>query len=171
MTATVAFEPGADDPGYDGHASPMRFELVWRLPRRPATVSMARRLLNTALTLMGVSEACRADIALAITEACSNAVCHARGASEYQVRVTTGHDRCVMEVIDCGVGLDHRHLDGAGPAGDLTDAMEHGRGLRLIRACTDTVELRLGHPGGLTIRMSKKLTWTADATIAQPPGT
>jgi serine/threonine-protein kinase RsbW len=75
---------------------------------------MVRRLLNTALTIMEASEDCRADIALAVSEACANAVRHAHEATEYQVIVTTSHDRCVVEVIDNGVGLDRRHVDSAG---------------------------------------------------------
>jgi serine/threonine-protein kinase RsbW len=66
---------------------------------------MVRRLLKTALTIMGASEDCRADIAPAISEACANAVRHVHEAIEYRVIVTTSHDRCVVEVIDNGVGL------------------------------------------------------------------
>jgi len=141
-------------------AMPMRFEVAWCLPRRATTVPMARRLLDTALTLMGVSDDCRADIALAITEACANAVRHAHGATEYHIRVIADGDRCVMEIVDSGVGLDHLPHDGEAP-----DLSERGRGLRLMRACTDTVETGSAHPRGLTLRMSKTLTWSTD----QPP--
>jgi serine/threonine-protein kinase RsbW len=161
VTATV------DADGHDLEVAeatpPPRLELAWRLPRQATTVSMARRLLNTALTLMGVSDDCRADLAQALTEACANAVRHAHGASEYQVMVTTGPDRCVVEVIDSGIGLDHQRLDGTGLDGPVPALTGGGRGLWLIRACTDTVETRPVHPRGLAIRMSKTLTWKSDA--------
>jgi anti-sigma regulatory factor (Ser/Thr protein kinase) len=96
----------------------------------------------------------------AISEACANAVLHAHDASEYQVIVAIRHDRCVVEVIDNGVGLDRRRLDGAVLDGGRPEVTDGGRGLRLIRACTDAVEVRPGHPRGLTIQMSKKLIRT-----------
>ena len=149
----------------DGHtresataAPPMRLEVALCLPRLARTVTIARRLLDTALSLMGVAEPCRADLSLALTEACANAVQHAHGASEYQVMVSTGRNRCVMEVIDTGVGLHHQRLDGNGSGGDGAGPSLAGRGLRLIRACTDTVETHPVHPSGLRIRMSKALT-------------
>jgi serine/threonine-protein kinase RsbW len=160
MTATVRLEPDGHDPPSGTAASTMRLDLAWRLPRLPPTVSMVRRLLNTALIMMRAPKDCRADIALAITEACANAVCHAHDASEYEVIVAIRRDRCVVEVIDNGVGLDRRRLDGAVLDGACPDVSDRGRGLRLIRACTDTVDIRPGHPRGLTIQMSKKLTRT-----------
>lgn len=158
------------DAAVDGHepesarAGPaMRLELAWCLPRQAATVAMVRRLLDTALTLMDISVDCRADLALALTEACANAVQHAHGASDYQVLVNAGPDRCVVDVIDTGVGLDHQRVIGSGIGGDRASPSPTGRGLRLIRACTDTVETHPVHPRGLHIRMSKDLTGNADA--------
>jgi serine/threonine-protein kinase RsbW len=161
VTAGVSVD--GHDAKPSGSAPPMRLELAWCLPRQPATVVMARRLLDTALALMGVSEDCRADLALAVTEACANAVQHAHGASEYQVSVTASADRCVLEVTDTGVGIDHHHLHGTGVAGNGAgqSLTGRGRGLRLIRACTDTVETYPVHPRGLAIRMSKTLSGNA----------
>ena len=154
-TATV------DSDGYDsesGTATPtMRLELAWCLPRQAATVSMARRLLTTALHLIGAAEECRADLALAVTEACANAVRHAHGASEYQIIITADPDRCVVEVTDRGVGVDHKRLH-TGLDRTPRSLTERGRGLRLIRACTDTVEIGTVFPHGVAVRMVKTLT-------------
>ena len=154
-TATV------DSDGYDsesGTATPtMRLELAWCLPRQAATVSLARRLLTTALHLIGAAEECRADLALAVTEACANAVRHAHGASEYQIIITADPDRCVVEVTDRGVGADHEYLQ-IGLNGTSPNLRERGRGLRLIGACTDTFAIGPVYPHGLAIRMVKTLT-------------
>jgi serine/threonine-protein kinase RsbW len=147
----------------DGHnaestlaAPTMRLDLTWCLPRQAATVSMARRLLDIALHLIGVAEDCRADLALAVTEACANAVRHAHGASDYQIIVSADRDRCVVEVTDRGAGADHERLR-AGSECFPQDLAGRGRGLPLIRACMDTVEIGPVLPRGLTIRMIKTL--------------
>jgi serine/threonine-protein kinase RsbW len=166
--------PAVDTDGHrwasDKATSTMRLELAWCLPRRAATVSMARRFLDTALIMMGVAEDCRADLALAVTEACANAVRHAYGAGEYQLQISAGRDRCVVEVTDRGVGAgsDHPLLQN-GRGGTAANLTERGRGLRLIRACTDTVEIHPVHPRGLAIRMVKTLTWNADAPAVRVP--
>jgi hypothetical protein len=73
-----------------------------------------------------------------------------------------------VEVSDTGVGIDRQRLDDpraddAGIAGDGAGPTGHGRGLRLIRACADTVEIHPVHPRGLAIRVSKALTGNRDA--------
>jgi serine/threonine-protein kinase RsbW len=157
MTAADS-DPDSRDGVVGAGAGPSRLQLQSCMPRRAPTVSTARHLVDTALALVGVAEDCRADIALALTEACANAVRHAQG-DEYQIIVRTDGDQCVVEVIDDGAGPDrHRidRIDGQHPA-------EHGRGLALIRACTDAFEFRRLHPHGSTIRMSKELTWATTA--------
>jgi serine/threonine-protein kinase RsbW len=160
VTATVPSDAGGQDLTTERATQLSRPQLAWRLPRRAATVPMARQLLDRALALMGVAQDCRFDIALALTEACTNAIRHAHGANEYQVTVTTNDDQCVIEVVDSGVGLDRQRIVEAGADSDLRHLPpDRGRGLRLIRACTDIVELRPVQPHGLAIRMVKRLTW------------
>ena len=126
----------------------------------------ARRILDQALAGIGVVDDCRADITLALTEACSNAIVHATAGAEYQVIVTVDRVRCVVEVIDGGAGFD---LASANDALREVTA-ERGRGLQLIRAFTDAVELRPVGPAGMAVRMSKNLTWTTDATTTWAGG-
>src|SRR5690349_13357727 len=65
-----------------------------------------------------------------------HAVRHAHGFSGYQVMMTVRRDRCLMQVIDNGLGLDGRHLDGADPNGEHRTVADRGRRLRLM----DTAE-------------------------------
>jgi serine/threonine-protein kinase RsbW len=162
MTATAAFGSYGEDLSTQQSGRPSRLQLAWSLPRRAVTVHMARHLLDTALTVMGVDRDCRDDLALALTEACANAIRHGRGAPEYRVTVTTSDDVCAVEVVDGGLGLDPQRLVETGIGDGLSQVTtEHGRGLRLIRACVDALELRPVQPHGLAIRMTKKLTWDA----------
>jgi serine/threonine-protein kinase RsbW len=144
-----AWMPGAD--------VQIRLELC--LPRADAgAVAVIRRVLDVALAALGVTDECRGDIALALTEACANAVAHAHLGDEYQVSACADADRCVIEVTDTGVGVDFGRVTAAPTA-------DSGRGLQLIRACTDRMELRAVRPHGLTIRMTKMLTWESNAPL------
>ena len=118
--------------------------LAMRLPRQPASVTKARHTVEKALAGIGVTEVCRDDIALALTEACSNAVEHAQIGHEYDVVVTVVRTRCIVEVIDTGVGIDAGHLNGQ----PITLTAKRGRGLRLIRAVTDGMEFIGSTPTG-----------------------
>jgi len=131
-----------------------------RLPRQAASVTTARHTLEHALAGIGVSQQCRDDIALALSEACSNAVEHARMGQAYDVVVTVGRTRCIVDVVDTGVGMDLPPKDGP----QVQMAVPRGRGLLLIRAVTDGLEMRRVDPHGLAISMIKTLTWGRDAS-------
>jgi anti-sigma regulatory factor (Ser/Thr protein kinase) len=47
---------------------------------------------------------CREEIALAVTEACTNVVAHARSSDRYDVTVRTTDGLCVIEAADTGPG-------------------------------------------------------------------
>ena len=133
--------------------------LTARMPREVTSVAAVRQLFDRALAAIGVEDECREDIVLALSEACSNAVEHARTAAEYDVVVTVDRKRCVAEVIDRGAGPERVPVDMSGP--DPT--AERGRGLQLIQALTDGLELRRVDPHGFAVRMTKRLTWAPDA--------
>ena len=86
--------------------------LAMRLPRLAASVTTARHTLESALAGIGVTEQCRDDIALALSEACSNAVEHAQIGHEFLVVLTVGRTRCIVDVVDTGVGMDVGPPDG-----------------------------------------------------------
>jgi serine/threonine-protein kinase RsbW len=134
-----------------------RLRLALTLPRAATTLPTVRALLDAALTLVGAAEGCRGDLAVALTEACTNAIVHADGSAGYTVGVTLSGGTCVIDVSDTGVGLNPLALDGDVPD-RLTDG---GRGLLLMRRCTDTLELRPVRRHGLAVRMCKDLTYAA----------
>ncbi|NYI05490.1 ATP-binding protein [Allostreptomyces psammosilenae] len=83
---------------------------IWwtlHLRREPASVSLARRILLGTMESAGVDEDIAHEIALALSEACANAVEHAAGpyaAREYRVTATISGDHCRIEVADHGWG-------------------------------------------------------------------
>jgi serine/threonine-protein kinase RsbW len=141
------------------------------LPRDVASVPVTRQVLDSCLERLGVMPETRADIALALSEACANVIRHAGPGEEYEVIATTRDGRCVIEVVDNG------DRDGAKiPAGDHAISEqgmpehgmpEHGRGLKIIDAVTDELSLTGSGPAGTTVRFEKVLTWMPGAPAEQ----
>lgn len=134
----------------------MEIRLTLSLPRDRSTVPLTRRVLDAALGVFSVTRDCRDDIGLAVGEACANAVQHADLGVDYQVTVTIHEDRCVIDVVDDGIGME-----AAEPGAELGEAgidAESGRGLRIIHALADMVELRRHQPHGVALRIVKMLT-------------
>jgi len=57
---------------------------------------------NGCLKTLEVTPDTRADIALALSEACANVVQHAGPGEEYLVRVSTRDGQCAIEVVNAG---------------------------------------------------------------------
>jgi stage II sporulation protein AB (anti-sigma F factor) len=125
----------------------MAVTLHERFRALPAEVGRLRKTL-----LLFVRSECRGccsqqfadDLALAFTEACSNAVVHAypgdaQGWIVVEARVTDG--RLTMDVVDDGVGLSH-------------EACSSGRGMGfvLMRGLAD-VEVTSRASGGTRVRL------------------
>jgi serine/threonine-protein kinase RsbW len=110
--------------------------------------------VDGVLSEAGVDAECRDDLQLAVAEACANVVGHA-GGGDFDVRLTIGDGRCVVEVADCGPGLGTRSPSELALPEDRE--AEAGRGLAIIRAVTDGLELQPRDPHGLTVRLTKIL--------------
>ena len=134
------------------------------LPRTVESISVARQSLDRILAAFGVRADCREEIALAVSEACSNAVRHGEGESLYELAAESEDSEFVVTVNDHGPGLPDPPpsvMPGENALG--------GRGLALMQVTTDTLELRRRHGGGLSVRMFKRLRWTDGAIGGQPP--
>jgi len=138
----------------------MEIRLTLSLPRDRSTVPLTRRVLDAALGVFSVTRDCRDDIGLAVGEACANAVQHADLGADYQVTVTIHEDRCVIDVVDEGIGMQDAETADAHAAVDA----ESGRGLRIIHALADMVEFRRHQPHGVALRIVKMLTRVTPAT-------
>jgi serine/threonine-protein kinase RsbW len=152
----------------------MEIKLALYLPRDAASVPVTRRVLDRCLETLGVTPDTRADIALALSEACANVVQHAGSGEEYHVQVSARNGRCVIEVVNAGrgtgtvrsgPGTGQERLGGSALAGDLVPATaEHGRGLKIINAVTDNMQLTGNEHHGTTVHFEKALEWLPGAT-------
>jgi len=117
----------------------MEVVIEMTLPRDAESAPLARHTLDASLRGLGVTSEIRADIALALSEACANVIQHAEYSHEYEVRAHMDGMRCIVDVIDSGKSADAavwKREDRQAPP-----AAEHGRGLQLIRACTEEMDI------------------------------
>jgi serine/threonine-protein kinase RsbW len=148
--------------------------MVLDLPRDVASVPVSRQVLNGCLKTLGVTPDTRADIALALSEACANVIQHARTDQEYQVQVRVRNGRCAIEVVNSGGGdgpgpdgtirADREPADGIALTGDpVPTTAEHGRGLKIINAVVDNLLLTGNERHGTTVHFEKTLQWVPEA--------
>jgi serine/threonine-protein kinase RsbW len=145
----------------------MEIKMVLDLPRDAVSVPVCRQVLDSCLNTLGVAPNTRSDIALALTEACANVIQHAGPGEEYKVLVSAKDRRCAIEVVNSGTGdgdgdtrRDGERLDGLIPADDpVSGVAEHGRGLEIIDAVADNVQLTGGRRQGTTLHFEKTLEW------------
>lgn len=137
------------------------------LPREAASVGKARRMLRDSASLAGMDPDVSFDLAVALTEACANVIAHAGPAEGYWVTAGISDDRCWIDVIDNGVGFAPRRLAeyAVAPrrqrtglaAVPLAETPESGRGLMLIEALCDRMDVR-NHPArGAMIHFERDL--------------
>jgi serine/threonine-protein kinase RsbW len=139
----------------------VEIKLVLYLPRDVESVPVSRQVLDGCLETLGVVPDTRADIALALTEACANAIQHAGRGQEYEVQVSARNGRCTIEVVDTG---DGEQADGIVLNGDpVSPSAEHGRGLKIINALTDNLQLISDERQGTTVHFEKALEWVPGA--------
>ncbi|MGI5242610.1 ATP-binding protein [Dactylosporangium sp. CA-139066] len=140
----------------------MRLQFSLELPRDAALVRDARRTLDGALAGAGVTQECRDDIRLALTEACGNVVSHASLANGYHIDVTVDDSECVIEVTDDGGGFDPARVpavDAEGAEAEPGELRESGRGLHVLAAVVERLDVVSVEDTGTLVRFSKHLTW------------
>ncbi|EST37542.1 hypothetical protein N566_12510 [Streptomycetaceae bacterium MP113-05] len=147
---------------------------IWwslHLRREAATVPLARRMLLGAMDSAGVDPEISYDLAVALTEACANAVEHGSGAGSdgYRVTACIDGDTCHVEVTDGGPGFPGARADRpttTRPAGPEPAEAEDGRGLYLIETLADHVRFaNRPQQGGAVVSFDKILKWRDDALV------
>ncbi|TDB97099.1 ATP-binding protein [Nonomuraea longispora] len=118
---------------------------------------MVRRVLGDALRSLNVSETCIADMLLAVSEACSNAVRHGGPANRYEVTASIGCGHCDVRVADSGAGVPSM------PAHFPPPDTENGRGLLIMRSVVDEISFGTEPGRGTTVHLRKTLAWDEGA--------
>ena len=134
---------------------PMEINLTLCLPRDELSIPVVRHICDYAMGEVGVDGTCRADILLALTEACSNVTAHSTTENEYEVIIRIDAELCAIRVIDSGTGFDVDliNLEAAEP-----DA-ESGRGISLMHALVDRIAFESKPEDGTVVRLEKSLVY------------
>jgi serine/threonine-protein kinase RsbW len=137
----------------------MELSLALTLPRDEQTVPVARHIVRNAMEQVGVESDCVYDFELAMSEACTNVLLHSGPGDQYVVRLDMEDRIGRIRVIDVGRGFDSARLQAADP---LPEA-ERGRGLGLMYALVDRVQLTTRPEDGTVVTLQKGLTYREDA--------
>lgn len=141
----------------------MRIDLEVCLPRDVITLPVIRHIAICALGELGVTTTAVDDVALALTEACTNVVKHSGADDEYEVHLVVTDGLCEISVIDTGQGIDSAVLDrGMAPVSDET-----GRGLALLTALVDGVRFESRPEEGTVVHLVKQLDVVGDGPLGR----
>jgi anti-sigma regulatory factor (Ser/Thr protein kinase)/putative methionine-R-sulfoxide reductase with GAF domain len=121
-------------------------ELSLKLPAEPPVLSDMRRLLRRWLHSHSVQDHDSREIIMAVNEVCANAIEHAYSpaAAEFELRATRNDGELAFVVTDTG--------QWRAPRGE-----HRGRGLKLVRAAMDEVEIDSSDSGTAVI-MRRRLS-------------
>jgi serine/threonine-protein kinase RsbW len=125
-------------------------------PAKSDYLLLARLALTGLARSFPVDAEVLADLKLAVTEACGNAVRHAYEDEEgpVTVRFVAAGDRLEMIVEDEGAGVDKAVV----PDFVAEDRPEGGMGMAIMRAVVDELDISNGAGGkGTVVRMTKFL--------------
>ena len=127
------------------------------MPAKSEYLILARLALAGIAHEVPMSEAVLADLKLAVTEACGNAVRHAYGDGHGVVRVRFVVDSGQIEIEVADEGTSGGQPAQPVPPADAT-LLESGMGLAIIRAIVDELEIDgAADAPGTVVRMRKSL--------------
>jgi serine/threonine-protein kinase RsbW len=125
------------------------------IPAKAEYIVLCRLALSGLARARSLEPAVVADLKLALTEACSNAVRHAyneQRSGDVEVRYELKADRLSVEVVDEGIGFDPETAVAAA-GGELE---EGGLGISIIRAIVDELDINSTRSGS-SLRFTKYL--------------
>lgn len=142
----------------------MEIKVALSLPGEAVSIPVVRHICAHSLRVLGVRQGCIDDVEVALSEACSNVLRHARVDHAYEVSAGVDQHVAVIEVVDTGGGFDPADVVGP-PDDDQTG--ESGRGIQLMRALMDSVlfEVTDGPRPGTRVHLEKRLEWEDGALI------
>ena len=131
----------------------MQIMLALSLPRDEQTIPVSRHIAVNAIAEIGVAEDDIQDIAVALTEACTNVLKHSGPGDEFEVSLEVDEDQCVIRVVDTGHGFDSETLGFS----HADTSAEEGRGIQLMRALVDSVKFISKPEAGTIVHLEKTL--------------
>lgn len=141
----------------------MEVKFTLQLPHDALSVPVVRRVLNSSMRSLGVSDDCLTDIEVALAEACTNVLDHAVDGDEYEVVAGFDNKACVIDVVDTGRGFDAESLGHA----EADPSAEQGRGIQLIRALVDRVHFASRPEAGMIVHLEKQLEFSNGSVLQE----
>lgn len=124
-------------------------------PAKPEYLLLARLAVAGVARALPLAEREIADLKLAVTEACGNAIRHAysvEAVGEVELELVLGDDRLDVIVMDRGEGIELPVR-----VSRMEPKETGGMGLPIIRAVVDELDVRRGPGGrGTIVRMTKR---------------
>ena len=139
----------------------MELSLSLTLPRDKQTVPVARHIIRNAMEQVGVEETCVDDVELALSEACTNVLLHSGPGDQFVVRLDLEDRLGVLRIIDVGHGFDSAKVQATD---DLVEA-ERGRGLGVMQAVVDRVDLTSRPEAGTIVTLEKVLSYSEESLL------
>ena len=127
--------------------------LLFRVPPQASHLRRARERIRDYLGQYYDDDDLIHDLVLCIEEAATNAIRHSGADHDIEITLQFDDGRLVATVKDRGRGFDVSSFD---PRRTPDPASDHGRGLFIISALTDSLELSLD--GGVEVRMARRAT-------------
>jgi serine/threonine-protein kinase RsbW len=128
-------------------ASSLQGTVELTITARPENLAIARLALAGVAASAGASREVVADLKLAVTEACTNAILHGYGGSgandDIIIRYTVGEGTLSIEVEDRGSGFE----PGRSSSGAASNGNGLGMGLMIIRMVTDDLSVTSASTG------------------------
>lgn len=142
--------------------------LHFRIPPHPHLSRVVREGVTEFARPHGIPDEELALLLTALGEAIANAIEHAKAERPIEVEVRLEADRIVATVRDDGIGFE------AGPGIEPTlpdPAAERGRGLPIMRRCSDIFAIDSVAGKGTSVVLGRYLRPPANAHLASERGT
>lgn len=130
------------------------FREQFDITAHPQNAAVARERVRELAERAGLSGLDLADVEIAVGEAVTNAILYGSPSAASRIVIVSGRSggAFFVEIRDQGYGFDPGHL-----RMDQDHDALGGRGIRLMRALMDQVDLHYGGDG-MVARLSKRLT-------------
>ena len=129
------------------------------LPRDRVSIPVVRHVVRYVLAEVGVVDDIVHDVELALSEACANVLDHAGAGDSYEISISIQTDVCQLRVVDRGHGFDYVSVQERKIGTDD----ERGRGLVLMHALMDGVQLESEPERGTLVTLMKRLAFGHDS--------
>ena len=138
--------------------------LSFRVRPEPLLLLRARDRMRDYLRQYLADPGAIDDVVLCVEEACTNAIRHSDSRDDIEILLEFAGGRLVATVKDRGRGFDVAGFDAQAPPDPRLD---HGRGLFIIAALMDSLELRLND--GLEVCMARKAEPRRSPSLSTAP--